>query len=190
MINTESQARGLWNEAARRGLVLGLVSIAYMAVNALMAKIDASGVGAALLNVAGILLWVFKFYLCIRLMKYFMQRYAAGREDVTNSESFGFGTATALLSALLYSGFSLAWMLFIQPDMFADSLAQAMQMYENMLTADQFESIQELGPRLPTIAFFVNLVWCWLFGTVLAAIFSRNIPSRNPFNDTQSSDNQ
>lgn len=190
MNNNESQSKSLWNEAARGGLVLGLVSIVYMVINSLTAKINASGAGAALVNVGNILLWVFKLYLCIRLMKYFMQKYAAGRDGITNSGSFKFGTATALLSALLFSGFSLAWMLFIQPDMFEDAMASATQMYENMLTADQLESMQELAPRLPTIAFFVNLVWCWLFGTVLAAIFSRNIPPRNPFNDEATTDNQ
>ena len=39
--------------------------------------------------------------------------------------------------------------------------------------------------KLPNVMFFVNLFWCWLFGTVLAAIFSRNIPPRNPFIDEQ-----
>ena len=65
-----------------------------------------------------------------------------------------------------------------------------MEMYEGMLTADQLDSMQELMPKLPTISFFANLIWCWLFGTVLAAIFSRNIPSRNPFGDIPESDNQ
>lgn len=172
--------KGLWNEAARSGLVLGLISIVYMVLNALMAKIQASGALAAVINVADILLWAAKLVLCIRLMKVFMQKFAAD-DSVTNSDSFRFGTATALLSALLYAGFSLAWMLFIQPDMFEDSMAAAMQLYEGMLTEDQLVSLQELIPRLPTIMFFVNLVWCWLFGTILAGIFSRNIPPRNPF---------
>ena len=39
--------------------------------------------------------------------------------------------------------------------------------------------------NLPSFSFFVNLIYCWLFGTVLSAILSRNIPSRNPFTDEQ-----
>ncbi|MBQ9463371.1 MAG: DUF4199 domain-containing protein [Bacteroidales bacterium] len=187
MKENTAERTSVWNEAARSGLVLGLVSIAYMVCNAMMGKIQASGVGAALLNVSGILLWVFKFYLCIRLMKLFMQKFAAGNESVTNRDTFSFGTATALLSALIYSGFTLAWMLFIQPDMMTESLDAAVQMYENVFTQDQLDAMREMAPKMPTIAFFVNLVWCWLFGTVLAAVFSRNIPSRNPFEET---DNQ
>ncbi len=168
-------------DAARSGLVLGLISIVYMVITALLGKINASGVGAALTNVAGVLLWVAKLYFCIHLMKVFMQRYAASHENVTNRDTFRFGARTALLSALLYSGFTLAWMLFIQPDMIKESMDAALAMYENMLTEDQLASMEELVPRMPTITFFINLVWCWLFGTVLSAIFSRNIPSRNPF---------
>ena len=170
-------------DAARSGLVLGLISIIYMVYTALVGKLNASGVGAAVVNVAGVLVWVFKFWLCIHLMKAFMQKFAAGREGVTNRDTFRFGFNTALLSALLYSGFSLAWMLFIQPDMTAESMDAAMQMYEGMFTEDQLASMEELAPKLPTIIFFVNLIWCWLFGTVLSAIFSRNIPSRNPFDE-------
>jgi hypothetical protein len=156
-----------------------------MVCNALMAKLNASGVGAALVNVAGVILWVAKLYICIRLMRVFMLKFAEGNEGVTNSDTFRFGTATALLSALLYSGFTLAWLMFIQPDAMSESMDAAMQMYENILPQDQIDSIMEMTPRLPSITFFINLVWCWLFGTVLSAIFSRNIPSRNPFADTR-----
>ena len=184
--NTAERA-SVWNDAARGGLVLGLVSIVYMVCTNLMEKIQASGVGAALLNVSEILLWVFKLYLCIRLMKFFMQRFAAGNENATNKDTFCLGTATALLSALIYSGFTLAWLLFFHPDMATETMEAAVQMYENVFTQDQLDTIREMAPRIPTISFFVNLIWCWLFGTVLAAIFSRSIPSRNPFEET---DNQ
>ena len=45
--------------------------------------------------------------------------------------------------------------------------------------------MEELMPKMPTYAFFANLIYCWLFGTILAAIFSRNISSSNPFIDEQ-----
>ena len=177
-------------DAGRSGLVLGLVSITYMVITVLIGKINASGVGAAAVNVGGILLWVFKFWLCIHLMRFFMKKYAATREDVTNRDTFRFGSLTALLSALLYAGFSLGWMLFIQPDALNESMNAAMEMYEGMFTEDQMTSLEELTPKLPTVMFFFNLVWCWVFGTVLAAIFSRNIPSRNPFDEAVGPDNQ
>ena len=49
------------------------------------------------------------------------------------------------------------------------------------------DMMEEMIPKLPTMTFFLNFFWCWLFGTVLSAIFSRNIPSSNPFagNDSE-----
>ena len=172
-------------DAARAGLVLGLISIAYMVCNILLGKINASGAGAAALNVAGLLLWLFKLVLCIRLMKLFMQKYAAGKEDVTNGDTFRFGTLTALLSALIYSGFAIAWSSFIQPDMYNSAFEMARDTYSGMLTADQLSMFDDLLPKMPTYTFIANLLWCWIFGTVLAAIFSRNIPPRNPFSETE-----
>lgn len=176
--------------AARSGLILGLISIAYMVCTALMGKIQASGAVAAVINVTEVLLWAAKLWFCIHLMKVFMKGYAESHDGVTNRDTFRFGTRTAILSALLYSGFSLAWMLFIQPDMLSGSLDAAMEMYEGILTEDQLTSMEEMIPRMPTIVFFINLVWCWLFGTVLAAIFSRNIPPRNPFEEDLRIDNE
>ena len=118
-------------------------------------------------------------------MKVFMLKFAAANEGVTNRDTFRFGASTALLSALIFSAFSLAWSLFVQPDMYADSLAMAKEAYSEMLSSEQLASMDELVPKLPTWAFFFNLTWCWLFGTVLSAIFSRNIPPRNPFADVQ-----
>ena len=91
---------------------------------------------------------------------------------------------TALLSALLYSAFYLAYTSFIAPDTFDTALEILRD--NPYIDSNSMEQVEEMIPRMPTIAFFMNLVYCWLFGTVLAAIYSRNIPSQNPFNDQQS----
>ena len=171
----------VWNDALRSGLVLGGISIAYMVVNLLLAKLQGGAAVGVLVNVGGVLLWVFKFYICIRLFKLFMLRFAAAHEGVTNGDTFRFGVATAFLSALLYAAFYMAWVSFIQPDMFNDAMELARETYSNMLTADQLDSLDELAPKMPGMTFFANLIYCTLFGTVLSAIFSRNIPPRNPF---------
>jgi hypothetical protein len=177
------QQKIIWNDAARSGLVLGGVSIGYMVCTILLGKLQGGAAVGVLVNVLSLLLWVFKFVLCIRLMKMFMQKFAASNSEATNGDTFRFGTATALLSALIYSAFYLAWVSFIDPEMLTSSLDMVRETYSNTFTADQMDAFDELIPKLPTITFFANLAWCWLFGTVLSAIFSANIPPRNPFRD-------
>ena len=178
----------IWNDASRSGLVLGGVSIGYMLCTVLLGKLQGGAAIGVLVNVLSLLLWVFKFVLCIRLMKFFMQKFVGANSEADNRDTFRFGTVTALLSAILYSAFYLAWVSFVDPEMLTASLDMVRESYSSTFTADQMDSLEELVPKLPTITFFANLVWCWLFGTILSAIFSANIPSRNPFK--QEPDNQ
>ncbi|MBQ3941282.1 MAG: hypothetical protein II676_00365, partial [Bacteroidales bacterium] len=78
----------VWSDAARSGLVLGGVSIAYMVCSMLLTKIQGGTFASVLVNVSSLLLWVFKLVLCIRLMKIFMQKFAASHEGVSNSDTF------------------------------------------------------------------------------------------------------
>jgi hypothetical protein len=175
----------IWEHAGKAGLALGGVSIVYMVLTMLTGRLaeDAGSGLTAVLGVVNFLLWGIKFAACIFLMRFFMQRFSNADPSADNARVFRFGTLTALLSALLYSAFYMAYVSFIEPDTFSKTLEM---LQENpMLGAAQMDSLEEMIPRMPTISFFVNLVWCWLFGTVLAAIFSRNIPSRNPFVDEQ-----
>jgi hypothetical protein len=176
----------VWSDAAKSGLALGGVSIAYMLCSTLLTKINGGTAVSVLVNVSSLLLWVFKFVLCIKLMKLFMLKFAGAHEGVSNNDSFRFGCTTALLSALLYSAFFLAWLTFIQPDMLAESFEAAKAGYADALPEAELEAMDNMLGKLPNIMFFVNFFWCWLFGTVLAALFSRNIPSRNPFANNDS----
>ena len=69
--------------------------------------------------------------------------------------------------------------------MYNSAFEMARDTYSGMLTADQLSMFDDLLPKMPTYTFIANLLWCWIFGTVLAAIFSRNIPPRNPFSETE-----
>lgn len=178
----------LWNAAARSGLALGGVSSAYMLLQILMQKIPTGGLTGGIASAAGILLWAGKLVLCIWLMKHFIKQFAASNEGVTNRDSFRFGNATALLSALVFAGFSMAWYTFVQPDAFADAVDQAMAMMSSSITPEVEEQMEAIKDKGPTLSFFGNFIWCWLIGMVLAAIFSRNIPPRNPFAGEASSE--
>lgn len=174
------QKNSMLEQAGKAGLVLGGVSIAYMILTMLTGKATENG-PAFLLGLVNILLWVAKFVGCIYLMRLFIQRFAANDPEADNNRAFRFGTLTALLSALIYSAFYLAYVSFIAPDTFEEALSALTD--NPMLDSNTLAAVEEMIPRMPTISFFVNLFWCWLFGTVLAAIFSRNISSKNPFDE-------
>ena len=174
------QKNSMLEQAGKAGLVLGGVSIVYMLLTMLTGKAAENG-PAFLLGLVNVLLWAGKFVGCILLMRFFILRFAMKDPTVDNSRAFRFGTLTALLSALIYSAFYLAYVSFIAPDTFEEALSVLTD--NPMLDSNSISALEDMIPRMPTISFFVNLFWCWLFGTVLAAIFSRNISSKNPFDE-------
>ena len=172
----------IWEQAGKAGLVLGGISILYMMLTAVTGKVAENG-STVLMGLINILLWLAKLGGCIYLMRFFMLRFSQADPEADNARVFRFGMLTALLSALLYSAFYLAYVSFIAPDTFENAMEAITD--NPMLDSNSLAAIEEMMPKMPTISFFVNLVWCWLFGTILAAIFSRNIPPKNPVADQQ-----
>jgi hypothetical protein len=171
--------KDFWDSAGKAGLVLGLVSIAFMLVNWLLTKAAETTGRTFLFTLLGLPVWVAKFVGCIALMKFFMKKFSASHPAVDNSGTFRFGMAVAALSALVFSAFQLAYTTWIAPDTFAEAQEAAIAAYGSMLPAESIEMMENMN--FGVVTFFTNLIYCFLFGTVLSAIFSRNIPSRNPF---------
>ena len=172
-----------WEEAGRAGLVLGCISTAYMlaewSTTSLFGQSGAFAMIAA--GVINIILWAVKFGACLYLMRLFMLRYSAGHPEEGNGEVFRFGARVALLSAIIYSAAYLAYVLFLAPDIFEKTIGMLRD--NPMMDAASIGQIEEMLPKMPTMSFFVTFGYCWLFGTVLSAKYSRNIPSSNPFED-------
>ena len=179
--------KDLWDSAGKAGLVLGLVSSAYVIITYFLAKLSGSTGTALLATLLSFLLWAAKFGGCIYLMKLFMTKYGAAHPGLDNSDTFRFGMVTALLSALVFSAFDMAFVTWVAPDTFSKAIETAQESYGSLLPAESLEAMEEMNFGL--ISFFTNLIYCFLFGTVLSAILSRNIPSRNPFADFRQNDN-
>ena len=170
----------VWNDAGKAGLVLGGVSAAYFAVELLGSGLQ-PGMGTALFAAGKFVLWIVKFVGCILLMKFFMKKFAAANPEATSNDCFRMGAATALLSALLYSALYLGYVGFINPDMLSDAIHTTMEQMSSMLDSNSRQLMEDMIPKLPAMVFFTNLIYCTLYGTLLSAILSRRIPSRNPF---------
>lgn len=169
----------LFNSAGKAGLILGGLSTAHLAASDLLSSIQgAAGIITGLLS---FVLWGAKFAFCIILMKKLMQKYANTLEEPSQREVFRFGRLSALLSSALFSAATMAYQLFIRPD----AARQAFEALKGSpaMTKEAMQMMESLLPQLPTFTFFVNLIYCFLFGLILSSIFSRNIVSNNPFSE-------
>ena len=177
--------RILWNEAGKAGLVLGIVPIVYSLLATLLAKLS-GGVGVAmLLSVFKFLVWAAKFAGCIYLMKFFMTKFAEKYDGVDNKKSFRFGMAIAALSALIVAAFTLLQSTLLNPEEIQEAMQESISQYSSMLDSNSMSALDSMMNNMPQIMFFSNLIYCFLFGTVVSSILSRNIPSRDPFANGQ-----
>ena len=169
--------KNLWNSAAKAGLALGLVSSVYLFVNQWVALMDAPVISGLL----SFVLWAVKFGGCIWLMMFFMKKFVAENQDAVNSDTFRFGVVTALLSAVVYAAFSFANAAYFSADMIAENMDTVMQAYSQFMDSNTMGQMEKMMAKMPQITFFSNLIYCFIFGTILSLILSRNIPSKDPF---------
>lgn len=171
------EKKSFWEAAGRSGLILGCVPVAYMLVSMAVEKINVP----VMTSLLGMILWAAKFIACIYLVRVFLKAFSASRPEAGHDDVFKFGAAMTLLSSLIYAAFYLAYVLFIQPDIFttvAETLKESPLMDSNALSA-----LDTMMPKMPRISFFVQFFYSLIWGLILSTIFSRNIPADNPFKD-------
>ena len=168
----------MWEDAGKAGLVLGLVSTAYLFLNQFLSDLQ---MPSLLTMVLSTIIWAVKFGGCIWLMMYFMKRLVRQNPEADNSTTFRFGIMTAALSALVYAAASFANISFIAAETIAEQTELMLQQMAPMMDSNSMSQVDKMMDKLPQITFFSNLFYCFFFGTILSFILSRNIPSRNPF---------
>ena len=175
--------KNLWSIAGSEGLKLGIVSATYMFATLLLKK---TGMPAFVNSLLTFVLWGAKFAACIWLMRNAMIKFAGLDNSITNRETFRLGMATALLSSFVFSMISFVNVAFISADLFTEQIDAMMQQMAPMMDSNSLSMVDSYLENLPTITFISNLVYCFIFGTILSAILSRNIPSVDPFADYKS----
>ena len=168
----------MWNSAGKAGLILGLTSTAFLFISQLLGQVE---IPVFVNSILSFVLWTAKFIGCIWIMKFFMKQFTAENEEATNSNTFRLGMAMAILSALVYSAFAFANVAFISPDLFTEQMDAMMQQMAPMMDSNTMSVMETYMENLAQITFFTNLIYCFIYGTVLSFILSRNIPSKNPF---------
>ena len=165
----------LWNEAGKAGIVLGGVVIIYSLLVSLIGM-----TGGFFGSILTFLLWVAKFGGCLYLMRFFMLRLTTRYDGVTNRSTFGYGVRIALLSALVCSAYDLCESL-LHPDMIDQIFDVIESQYASMMDSNMMSAMDQFRQNYPAYSFFGNLIYCFLFGTVLAKIYSSTIPPKDPF---------
>ena len=175
----------MWNSAGRAGLALGAVSSAYLfATQMISGSITEPATGWQMAVTA--VLWIAKFGGCIWLMNFFMKKYASDNKISDTKALSRMGMATAFLSALMFSAIYLANMLYISADLYDQIFQTAIQQMSSQLDSNSTAMLEKIVAKLPQIIFFYNLSYCFVFGTVLSTILSRNIVAKDPFAEYKS----
>lgn len=177
--------RNMWNTAGKAGLVLGGISTVYLFITQWLGQAELPGFVTVILTGA---LWIAKFGGCIWFMMYFMKSFAAENPEADNARTFRLGMAAALLSALVYSAFSFANIAFISPELFTEQMDMLMQQMAPMMDSNTAAQLDKTMQNLPQLTFFSNLIYCFIFGTILSFALSRSIPSKDPFADYKPED--
>lgn len=178
--------RDFWDSASKAGLALGAVSIAYTMVSQMFTPEMIGKMGAGITTLITMSLWVAKFAGCIWLMKFFLKKFAGISSDMTRNEVFKQGAAAAFLSALIFSAFYLAYVTIINPEAFNQAMDTAIESYSSFMDSNTSAMMEEMRGKIPVISFVSNLIYCSIYGSVLASILSRNIISDNPFEGYES----
>ena len=176
----KTTAKDMWESAGYAGLALGLVSAAYMIINSYL---GASGLPAGTIALIQMPLWIAKFVGCILLMKFFMKKFHAAHPNSANRDVRRMGVATALLSAFLFAAIQYIFMAYIQADHYASQYELILQQYSSGMDLNTMNMMEKFVDMLPQISFFSSLLYCFAYGSIIAAILSRNIAGNDPFAD-------
>ena len=176
----KTTSKDMWESAGYAGLALGLVSAAYMIINSYL---GASGLSAGTIALIQMPLWIAKFVGCILLMKFFMKKFHAAHPNSANRDVRRMGVATALLSAFLFAAIQYIFMAYIQADLYASQYELILQQYSSGMDLNTMNMMEKFVDMLPQISFFSSLLYCFAYGSIIAAILSRNIAGNDPFAD-------
>ena len=165
----------LWNEAAKAGALLGLVSISCLVLKELAGM---SG-SAFLVQAAAIILWAVEFFGCILLMKKVQLDLRDKYEAVKMEDTFRLGRRAAMLSGLLLASAQALIILYMPQetmDTLVSEVSQAMSM-----TSSQMEQVEGMLDKMPLYTFVFQWLYCFLYGSLLSSIMSRYIFLQGPF---------
>lgn len=169
--------KNIGTPVGKYGLVLGIISSVYLFVTQWMVMAQMPAILTMLLNMV---LWVLKSGSCLLIMFAFLKRFSAEHPQAKRSVVFQAGMVLAILSALVYSGFSFAYTAYFYPEYIVEQMEMVMQQFAPFMDSNTTAAMEKSMSNFPQMTFFSNLIYCFGYGTILSYIISRYIPSNDP----------
>ena len=167
-----------WNYAGIAGLMLGMISSTNMFIGQYLSTIQMS---KFMITAAGGLLWCAETAGCIGLMYFYRKKFTLENPSECRKTIYRLGMAIAFFSALLYAAVSFANIAYFSVEYYSSASQEIIQNAAPSLDSNSRTLLAKFLENLPQIAFFSNLIYCFIFGTVASAIISRSIFSNNAF---------
>lgn len=164
------------NLAGMAGLALGAVSAASVFIT-----VPISGVTAFWATALNWIIWVAKLVGCILIMRAFMLKLAAGWSGVDNRMTRRFGARAALYSAIITAAAFFISAEYVFPDAYTESLDAVLAMSRSSLDSNSLAAFDKMMENLPAFMAVSQFFWCLIYGIILSAILSANIPTRDIF---------
>lgn len=177
----EISRKTLWDSAGKGGLILGGVTIGFMALSLLLGLLPDNSVGTFLSTILNFILWAAKLFCCVYVLFALMRKFTLDFPGADRATVRKFGVITCFMSALIYSAFTLIYFLYLNPDALAESFAAATDAYSSMLDSNSMEALEQMQGKMPAVMFFANLVYCTLFGWAASAIIASRLVKDDPF---------
>ena len=180
-MNGEISRKTIWDSAGKGGLILGGITIGFMALSLLLNLLPDNSVGTFLSTILNFIIWAAKLFCCVYVLFALMRKFTLDFPGADKATVRKFGVITGFTSALIYSAFTLVYFLYINPDALAESFAAATEAYSGMLDSNSMQALDQMQGSMPAIMFFGNLVYCTLFGWAASAIIASRLVKDDPF---------
>ena len=169
------------NDAGVAGLILGTVTTAFLFTGMLIPKIS---MPAVVSRIFVLILWAVKFWFCIKLMQYFLTKAYTKYDQINKNNLLLYGTMIAFFSALIYAAAQLVNILFISNEEMLKAINTSIAQMYTMMDSNTKATISKTLRYLPQITFISNLIYCFIYGTILSFILTNLIFKNNtPFAD-------
>lgn len=155
-----------WSQAAVKGLLLALVTIACNTISYLFPDSQ----------VLSLLMFVVRTVASVWLLVIFMKQFTA----TTGQSAMGFALCTVLLSSLIcafYDAASFAWLF---PSL-GEKVSEAMNQSLGSMPSEAQSVMERMMDHYPRIAFISSFIKDFLFGLIVAAIANSSSKSKDPF---------